>query len=77
MALISVFITVWLGNIFAPLGAPAASFPYVLTGIVCLLGKNALVGLRWVDPLLWGVPETVKKALKDEDAKAAASADAE
>ncbi|MDR2089760.1 MAG: urea transporter [Clostridiales Family XIII bacterium] len=66
MALVSVVITVWLSAVFAPLGAPVAAFPYVLLGILALLGKNGLAGLKWVDPLKWGVPETIAKALKEE-----------
>jgi urea transporter len=74
MAAVSVFVTMWLGAVFAPLGAPVAAFPYVLMAILALLGKNALVGLKWVDPMLWGVPETIAKALK-EPAQSEASAE--
>ena len=73
MGLISVLFTMWLGAIFAPLGAPAAAFPYVILAILALLGKNALTGLRWVDPMRWGVPETIAKALKEKEKAAKAA----
>jgi urea transporter len=67
MVVVSVFATMWLGAVLAPLGAPVAAFPYVLLAILALLGRDALRGLKWVDPMKWGVPETIAKALKEEE----------
>ncbi|MDR1953471.1 MAG: urea transporter [Clostridiales Family XIII bacterium] len=69
LALISVLFTVWLSALFAPLGAPVAAFPYALLSIFALLSRNGLAGLRWINPLKWGVPETIAKELKREDAQ--------
>lgn len=66
LAVVSVFLTACLGTIFAPLGFPVAAFPYVILAIFALLGKDLLKGLIPVDIMLWGVPETIRKALKKQ-----------
>ncbi|MDR1894541.1 MAG: urea transporter [Spirochaetales bacterium] len=67
LSLGTVIITAWLQALFAPLGVPVAAFPYVLVAILALVSREALTGLRWVDPMKWGVPETIAKALKKEN----------
>lgn len=69
LACISVVVSVWLTGIFASLGAAVTAFPYAIMAIVAMAGRNAYTKLRFVDPLKWGVPETIAKALKAEKAQ--------
>jgi urea transporter len=68
MALMMVLVVPGMAGILAPLGIPVASFPYVLVAIGLLASRDALKGLVWVDPLKWGVPETIAAQLKKEAA---------
>lgn len=66
MSMMTILVTVWLSSVFAPLGIPVAAFPYVIFAILALAAREPLKGLVWVDPLNWGVPETIAKVLKEE-----------
>lgn len=65
LIIVSVFFTASLATIFAPLGFPVAAFPYAIMAVLAMLGKDALKGLVPVDIMLWGVPETIHKAIKN------------
>lgn len=66
MAVITVVLTIWMQVIFAPLGAAVTAFPYAITAVLLLLGRDALGKLHFIDPLKWGVPETIAAELKKE-----------
>lgn len=66
MAMVTVVITIWMQVLFAPLGAAVTAFPYAITAVLMLLGRDAFGKLHFIDPLKWGVPETIAAALKKE-----------
>lgn len=67
MALLSVILTVSMGVVFAPLGIPVAALPFGIIVIACIIGREHLAVLKPVSILLWGVPETIQKAVKEQD----------
>lgn len=67
MAFFSVFLTAAMGVMFSPLGIPVAALPFGVIVIACMMGKDGLSKLTPVSVLLWGVPETIEKALKAQD----------
>lgn len=66
LAVASVFVTAGMTTVFAPLGVPVAAFPYALMAICAMLGKEFFKGLKPIDSALWGVPETIRKTLKQD-----------
>ncbi len=70
LGLATVFISLWMTSIFAALGTAVTAFPYALTAVVALAGRNAFTKLKFVDPLKWGVPETIAQGIKEEKQKA-------
>jgi len=66
LALFTVIAVAWMATIFAPPGAPVAAFPYVLMAIFALAGRDAFKGLIFIEPLKWGVPETIAAELKKQ-----------
>ena len=70
MSMLTILVSVWLSSIFAPLGIPVAAFPYVIFAILALAAREPLKGLTWIDPLKWGVPETIAQTLKKEKKQA-------
>jgi len=64
LAVVSVIFTACLATVFSPLGFPVAAFPYAIMAVLAMLGKDAFKRLTPVDPMLWGVPETIRKAMK-------------
>lgn len=77
MALFSVVLNATMGVIFQPLGAPVAALPFAIIVIGCIMCKDYFTKLQPVSILLWGVPETIEKALKAQDAEAAKEAEGE
>ena len=67
LSMITIIIQLWLAAVFRPLGAPVAAFPYSLVAILALIGRGPFAKLRYVEPLKWGVPETIAKELKKEE----------
>lgn len=67
LAVGSVFLTAGMTTVFAPLGVPVAAFPYALMAVGAMLGKDFFKGLKPIDSMLWGVPETIMKALKRKE----------
>lgn len=67
LAVGSVFLTAGMTTVFAPLGVPVAAFPYALMAVGAMLGKDFFKGLKPIDSMLWGVPETIMKALKKKE----------
>lgn len=65
----SVFVYAGLGAWFAPLAIPVAAFPFAFIAIILMLSKESFIGLKAVEPLYWGVPETISKMLKEQDNK--------
>lgn len=66
LSCVSVIFSVFLAGIFAPMGAAVTAFPYAIMAVIALAGRNAFTKLKFVDPLKWGVPETIAKELKKE-----------
>lgn len=66
MALFSVVLTVAMGVVFMPLGIPVAALPFGIIVIACMVAKDHLTKLSPVSIMLWGVPETIEKALKTQ-----------
>ncbi len=73
MALFSVVLNTAMGVVFQPLGAPVAALPFAVIVIVCILCKDYFTKLQAVPIIMWGVPETIEKALKAQDAEMAAA----
>lgn len=71
MALFSVILTAGMGVVFSPLGAPVAALPFGIIVIVCMMGKDNLKAMQPVSVLLWGVPETIEKTLKEQEQETA------
>jgi urea transporter len=71
MAAGSVLLAAALSAIFLPLGIPVAALPFGLIVITCIIAKDNLGNLTPVSFRLWGVPETIEKALKAQDAEKA------
>ena len=69
MAAASVFLMAALSAVFLPLGIPVAALPFGLIVITCMITKSSFGKLTPVSALLWGVPETIEKALKAKDAE--------
>lgn len=69
MALFSVLLTAAMGVAFLPLGIPVAALPFGVIVILCVIGGGHLSRLQPVSILLWGVPETIEKALKAQEAE--------
>lgn len=68
MVLFSVIFTAAMGVVFMPLGIPVAALPFGIIVIFCMMSKGSLSKLSPVSVMLWGVPETIEKALKEQDA---------
>ena len=67
MALFSVLLTAAMGVAFMPLGIPVAALPFAVIVIMCVIGREHLSRFQPVSILLWGVPETIEKALKEQE----------
>ena len=67
LALVTIVVTAWMQVLFAPLGAAVCAFPYVIISVLAMLARDSLGKLHFVDPLKWGVPETIAATLKEED----------
>lgn len=68
MALFSVILTVGMGVVFMPLAIPVAALPFGIIVIACMIARDNLTMLTPVSVLLWGVPETIERTLKQQDA---------
>lgn len=71
MALFSVILNAALGVIFQPLGAPVAALPFGIIVIACIICKDFFTKLQPVSILLWGVPETIEKTLRQQEREVA------
>lgn len=67
MALFSVILTAAMGVIFMPLGIPVAALPFGIIVIMCVIARDHFSRLRPVSILLWGVPETIEKTLRQQE----------
>ncbi|MBP3383866.1 MAG: urea transporter [Firmicutes bacterium] len=67
MALFSVILNTAMGVIFQPLGAPVAALPFALIVIGCIMCKDYFTKLQAIPIVMWGVPETIEKALREQD----------
>ena len=67
MALFSVLLNASLGVIFMPLGIPVAALPFGIIVILCVIGREHFSRMQPVSILLWGVPETIEKTLKEQE----------
>lgn len=67
MAMFSVILNAALGVIFMPLGIPVAALPFGIIVILCIIGREHFSKLQPVSILMWGVPETIEKALKAQE----------
>lgn len=71
MAPFSVILNASMGFLYQPLGAPVAAMPFAIIVIACILCKDYFTKLQAVPIIMWGVPETIEKALKAQEAEAA------
>lgn len=67
LAIISVFVTLWMQTLFAALGAAVTAFPYAIMAIGTFLARDVMKKMHYIDPVKWGVPETIAKELKKEE----------
>jgi hypothetical protein len=63
-----------MGVLFQPLGAPVAALPFAVIVIGCIMCKDYFTKLQAVPIIMWGVPETIEKALRAQEAEAEAAA---
>jgi hypothetical protein len=56
------------------MGIPVAAFPFALIAISSLMGRDFFTGLRFVELAHWGVPETIARLAREQDAAVAATA---
>jgi urea transporter len=69
MAVFSVFAFEAISLVFLPLGLPVAAMPFGVICVLCMIAGPNFKGLEVIPVAKWGVPETIEKALRAEEAE--------